>query len=54
MLFSVRVVARELIRDRGIMTVGEALGYVPGFSPQVGFSASNDRFYISASSRPTI
>lgn len=44
--FSVQVVTRELIRDRGITTVGEALRYVPGFSPQVGFGASNDRFYI--------
>lgn len=44
--FSVQVVTRELIRDRGITTVGEALRYVPGFSPQVGFGATNDRFYI--------
>ena len=44
--FSVQVVTRELIRDRGITTIGEALRYVPGFSPQVGFGASNDRFYI--------
>lgn len=44
--FSVQVVTRELIRDRGIVTIGEALRYVPGFSPQVGFGASNDRFYI--------
>jgi iron complex outermembrane receptor protein len=35
--FSVQVVTHELIRDRGITTVGEALRYVPGFSPQVGF-----------------
>jgi iron complex outermembrane receptor protein len=44
--FSVQVVTHELIRDRGITTVGEALRYVPGLSPQVGFGASNDRFYI--------
>lgn len=44
--FSVQVVTRELIQDRGITTVGEALRYVPGFSPQVGFGATNDRFYI--------
>lgn len=44
--FSVHVVTRELIQDRGTTTVGEALRYVPGFSPQVGFGASNDRFYI--------
>lgn len=44
--FSVQVVTRELIRDRGITTVGEALRYVPGFSPQIGFGATNDRFYI--------
>jgi iron complex outermembrane receptor protein len=44
--FSIQVVTHELIRDRGITTVGEALRYVPGFSPQVGFGASNDRFYI--------
>jgi iron complex outermembrane receptor protein len=44
--FSVQVVTRELIQDRGITTVGEALRYVPGFSPQVGFVGSNDRFYI--------
>jgi iron complex outermembrane receptor protein len=44
--FSVQVVTRELIRDRGITSVGEALRYVPGFSPQVGFVGSNDRFYI--------
>ncbi|MDZ3833751.1 MAG: TonB-dependent siderophore receptor [Sphingopyxis sp.] len=44
--FSVQVVTRELVQDRGITTVGEALRYVPGFSPQVGFGASNDRFYI--------
>lgn len=35
--FSVQVVTRELIKDRGITTVGEALRYMPGFSPQVGF-----------------
>lgn len=44
--YSVQVVTRELIRDRGITTIGEALRYVPGFSPQVGFGASNDRFYV--------
>lgn len=44
--YSVQVVTRELIRDRGITTIGEALRYVPGFSPQVGFGATNDRFYI--------
>jgi len=44
--FSVQVVTRELVRDRGITSVGEALRYVPGFSPQVGFGATNDRFYI--------
>lgn len=44
--FSVQVVTRELIEDRGITTIGEALRYVPGFSPQVGFVGSNDRFYI--------
>lgn len=44
--YSVQVVTRELIRDRGIATIGEALRYVPGFSPQVGFGATNDRFYI--------
>lgn len=41
-----QVVTRELIEDRGITSVGEALRYVPGFSPQVGFVGSNDRFYI--------
>lgn len=41
-----QVVTRELIEDRGITTIGEALRYVPGFSPQVGFVGSNDRFYI--------
>lgn len=44
--FSVQVVTRELIRDRGITSVGEALRYVPGFSPQVGFGAANDRYRI--------
>ncbi|WP_164523366.1 TonB-dependent siderophore receptor [Sphingomonas koreensis] len=44
--YSVQVVTRELIADRGITTIGEALRYVPGFSPQVGFGATNDRFYI--------
>lgn len=44
--WSVQVVTRELIADRGITTIGEALRYVPGFSPQVGFGATNDRFYI--------
>ncbi|NLR73378.1 TonB-dependent siderophore receptor [Novosphingobium sp. ERN07] len=44
--YSVQVVTRELIADRGITTIGEALRYVPGFSPQVGFVGSNDRFYI--------
>ena len=44
--FSVQVVTRELIEDRGITTIGEALRYVPGFSPQIGFVGSNDRFYI--------
>lgn len=44
--FSVQVVTRELIEDRGITTLGEALRYTPGLSPQVGFSASNDVFTI--------
>lgn len=44
--FSVQVVTRELIEDRGVTTLGEALRYVPGLSPQVGFGASNDRFTI--------
>lgn len=44
--YSIQVVTRELIADRGITTIGEALRYVPGFSPQVGFGATNDRFYI--------
>jgi len=44
--FSVQVVTRELIEDRGIATLGEALRYAPGLSPQVGFGASNDRFTI--------
>lgn len=30
--YSVQVVTRELIRDRGITTIGEALRYVPGFT----------------------
>ncbi|QYU69894.1 TonB-dependent siderophore receptor [Leptolyngbya sp. 15MV] len=44
--FSVQVVTRELIEDRGVVTLGEALRYVPGLSPQVGFGAANDRFTI--------
>lgn len=44
--FSVQVVTRELIVDRGITTVGEALRYVPGLSPQVGFASSNDRLTV--------
>lgn len=44
--FAVQVVTRELIEDRGIDTIGEALRYTPGLSPQVGFGASNDRFTI--------
>lgn len=44
--FSVQVVTRELIEDRGVTSLGEALRYVPGLSPQVGFGAANDRFTI--------
>lgn len=50
--FSVQVVTRELIEDRGIATLGEALRYTPGLSPQVGFGASNDRLTIRGSTVP--
>jgi len=44
--FSVQVVTRELITDRGVTTLGEALRYTPGLSPQVGYSNTNDVFRI--------
>lgn len=52
MPFSVQVVTRELIDDRGIATLGEALRYVPGLSPQIGFGASNERFTIRGFTQP--
>ncbi|HRE82914.1 MAG TPA: TonB-dependent receptor plug domain-containing protein, partial [Opitutaceae bacterium] len=50
--FSVQVVTRELIADRGALTLGEALRYTPGLAPQVGFSNSNDRFTIRGFTTP--
>jgi len=44
--FSVQVVTQDLIRDRGVTQFGEALRYVPGLAPQVGFVGSNDRYTI--------
>jgi iron complex outermembrane recepter protein len=44
--FSVQVVTRDLLADRGVTTLGEGLRYTPGLAPQVGFSASNDVFTI--------
>ncbi len=41
--YSVQVVTQDLIRDRGVSTAGEALRYVPGLSPQVGFGGLNDQ-----------
>ncbi|GAB5520881.1 MAG: TonB-dependent siderophore receptor [Rhodothermales bacterium] len=44
--FSVQVVTADLIDDRGVTQFGEALRYVPGLTPRVGFSANNDRYNI--------
>ncbi|MEM1268570.1 MAG: TonB-dependent receptor [Bacteroidota bacterium] len=44
--FSVQVVTKDLIEDRGVTEFGEALRYVPGVTARIGFSNSNDRFNI--------
>lgn len=44
--FSVQVVTQDLLRDRGVTDFEEALRYVPGLAPEVGFNASNDLFTI--------
>jgi outer membrane receptor protein involved in Fe transport len=44
--FSVQVVTRELIADRGVISFGEAVRTVPGLTPQVGFNGMNERFRL--------
>ncbi|WP_341666618.1 TonB-dependent siderophore receptor [Alcaligenes sp. SDU_A2] len=44
--FTVQTVTRELIEDRGVTTLGEAVRTVPGLTPQVGWGGSNDRFRL--------
>ena len=44
--FSIQTVTRELIEDRGVTTLGEAIRTVPGVTNQVGFGALNDRFRL--------
>ncbi|AFJ03038.1 Ferrichrome-iron receptor [Methylophaga frappieri] len=44
--FSIQTVTRELMEDRGVITLGEALRSVPGVTPQVGWGGSNDRFRL--------
>lgn len=51
--FSVQVVTRELIEDRGVTTFGEAVRTVPGLTPQVGFMGMNDRFRLRGFATPS-
>lgn len=51
--FSVQVVTRELIADRGVTTFGEAVRTVPGLTPQVGFMGMNDRFRLRGFATPS-
>ncbi|KAB8314784.1 TonB-dependent siderophore receptor [Tolypothrix campylonemoides VB511288] len=51
--FSIQVVSRELIEDRGVTTFGEAVRTVPGLTPQVGFNATNDRFRLRGFATPS-
>lgn len=51
--FSIQVVSRELIADRGVTTFGEAVRTVPGLTPQVGFLGSNDRFRLRGFATPS-
>ncbi|MEM9996649.1 MAG: TonB-dependent receptor [Bacteroidota bacterium] len=44
--FSIQVVTKDLIEDRGVTQFGEALRYVPAVTPRIGFSNSNDRYQI--------
>ncbi|MCT9070351.1 TonB-dependent siderophore receptor [Cupriavidus gilardii] len=44
--FSIQTVTRELIEDRGVFTLGEAIRTVPGVTAQVGWGGSNDRFRL--------
>lgn len=50
--FSVQVVTRELIEDRGVTTFGEAVRTVPGLTPQVGLGGFNDRFRLRGFQAP--
>ena len=36
--FSIQTVTRELIEDRGVFTLGEAIRTVPGVTAQVGWA----------------
>ena len=51
--FSVQVVTRELIADRGVISFGEAVRTVPGLTPQVGFNGMNDRFRLRGFATPS-
>jgi iron complex outermembrane receptor protein len=44
--FSVQVVSRELLEDRGVQNFGEAIRTVPGVSPQTGWGGTNYRYRI--------
>jgi iron complex outermembrane recepter protein len=50
--FSIQVVTRELIEDRGVTTLGEAVRTVPGLTPQVGLGGFNDRFRLRGFQAP--
>lgn len=51
--FSIQVVTRELIEDRGVTTFGEAVRTVPGLTPQVGWGGTNDRFRLRGFATPS-
>lgn len=51
--FSVQVVTRELIEDRGVYTFGEAVRTLPGVTSQVGFVGGNDRFRLRGFATPS-
>lgn len=44
--FSVQVIPREILEDRGVVNLNEALTYTPGVSRQVGFGGLTTNFRI--------